>query len=98
MRDDEIRRTLAVANPWWASAAAGTDPTAWTSTHRLLRERAATDLGYRATILDDVAAQAPDGRLIVLTGPRRIGKSVALIDSGHEKLPGGGQIVARWRT
>lgn len=81
MRDDEIRRLVAASNPWWAAAAAGTDPTAWTLGHRLLRERAGYDLGYRAPILDDVGDGAPDGRLIVLTGPRRIGKSVVLIDT-----------------
>jgi predicted AAA+ superfamily ATPase len=80
MRDDEIRRILSDANPWWSSVLSG-DSLAWTSTNRLLRDRAKYDLGYRSTVLADVSSIAPDGRLIVLTGPRRIGKSVAIIDA-----------------
>lgn len=81
MRDDEIRRVLSAANPWWVSAAGGADVVAWTSSHRLLRDRGEYDLGYRADVLDDIAAGSPDGSLVVLTGPRRIGKSVALLDA-----------------
>lgn len=81
MRDDELRRTLAEANPWWASAAAGSDPTGWVATNRALRSRADYDLGYRSRILDDVATNDPDGRLVVLNGPRRVGKTVALLDA-----------------
>ncbi|MCK9876533.1 AAA family ATPase [Frankia sp. Ag45/Mut15] len=81
MRDDELRRLLADANPWWASAAAGTDPTAWTRANRVLRDRASHDLGYRSRILDDIAHGPPEGSLTVLTGPRRAGKTVALLDT-----------------
>lgn len=81
MRDDEIRRTLTDANPWWRAAAAGSDPTAWTAHHRLLRDRAAHDLGFRPKILDDIATGPVTDQLVVLTGPRRIGKSVTLIDT-----------------
>lgn len=81
MRDDDIRRRLADANPWWKSVATGADPTAWASSHRLLLDRATYDLGYRSTILDDVAANSPNGSLTVLTGPRRAGKSVVLLDT-----------------
>jgi len=81
VRDDEIRRILTDANPWWRAAAAGTDPTAWTTGHRLLRDRSTHDLGFRAHVLDDVAAGPVTDQLIVLTGPRRIGKSVALLDT-----------------
>ena len=81
MRDDELRRILADANPWWASAAAGTDPTAWTRANRILRDRAGYDLGYRSRILDDIAHSPPDGSLTVLTGPRRAGKTVAVLDT-----------------
>ncbi len=81
MRDDELRRTLTDANPWWRAASRGTDPVAWVAGHRLLTDRARHDLGYRAIVLADVASTAPlDDRLVILTGPRRVGKSVALLD------------------
>ncbi len=38
-------------------------------------------MGYRATILDDVATGEIDDKLIVLRGPRRVGKSVVLKDT-----------------
>ena len=81
MRDDELRRTLTDANPLWRAASRGTDPVAWEAGHRLLADRARHDLGYRAIVLADVASTAPlDDRLVILTGPRRVGKSVALLD------------------
>jgi uncharacterized protein len=57
MRDDEIRRTVPDANPWWRAAAQGGDPVAWATAHRLLRDRARYDLRYRARALDDIATQ-----------------------------------------
>ena len=81
MRDDELRRTLSDANQWWAAMAAGRDPTAWRDANRTLRDRRQFDLGYRSTILSDIAAGAPDGSLVILTGPRRAGKTVALLDA-----------------
>ncbi|MCI1749221.1 MAG: AAA family ATPase [Acidipropionibacterium sp.] len=81
MRDDQISQGLREANPWWAAAALGTSPTAWTKSHRMLRERAKFDLGYRSTALADVATDRLDDKLIVLTGPRRVGKSITLIDT-----------------
>jgi predicted AAA+ superfamily ATPase len=53
----------------------------WTTTNRILRDRAGYDLGYRPPILGDVASGPADGRLVVLTGPRRVGKTVALLDT-----------------
>lgn len=47
----------------------------------MLRERARFDLGYRSAVLDDVATGAVDDKLVVLTGPRRVGKSIVLIDT-----------------
>ena len=58
----------------------GDDPTAWTASHRLMLDRARHDLGYRPTTLADVASRPISDVLIVLTGPRRIGKSVLLLD------------------
>jgi predicted AAA+ superfamily ATPase len=81
MRDDELRRLLAEANPWWAAAAAGGDPTNWREANRALRDRRHYDLGYRSTILEDVAQEEVDGSLVLLMGPRRAGKTVALLDA-----------------
>jgi predicted AAA+ superfamily ATPase len=72
---------LTDANPWWRAAAARTDPTAWTRDHRLLQDRANHDLGFRPTVLGDIATGPVTDQLAVLTGPRRIGKSVALLDT-----------------
>ncbi len=81
MRDDEVRRILVEANPWWRASAAGIDPTAWVRDHRLLRDRATHDLGYRSGVLADIESGPLTDRLVVLTGPRRIGKSVVLLDA-----------------
>jgi predicted AAA+ superfamily ATPase len=81
MRDDEIQARLREVNPWWRAAAAGLDPASWAADDRVLRDRARYDLGYRADILRDVAASPPDDTLIVLRGPRRVGKSVVLKDA-----------------
>ena len=70
MRDDELRRVLMDANPWWAHPASVDDPLAWTASDRVLQDRATYDLGYRPAILEDIAA-GPNGSLVVLTGPRR---------------------------
>lgn len=80
MRDDELRHHLNSSNPWWLAAARKTSATAWTSSHRLLKARAQSDLGYRPDVLADIADGPITDRLVVLTGPRRVGKSVALLD------------------
>lgn len=81
MRDDEIQSRLREVNPWWRAVATGHDRASWAASDRVLRERARYDLGYRAGILDDVASGPPDDKLIVLRGPRRVGKSVVLKDA-----------------
>ena len=55
-----IRRRLAESNPWWASAAGAGDPTAWVAHDLLLLAKARFDVGYRSTLLDDLAT-APIG-------------------------------------
>jgi uncharacterized protein len=80
VRDDEIRRIATDANPWWRAKASAADPVAWTAANRLLRDRGTHDLGYRAGELDDIARSPISDALVVLAGPRRIGKSVALLD------------------
>jgi uncharacterized protein len=81
VRDDQRRQHLVDANPWWRSANAGEDPIAWTAHQRTLRSRKNYDLGYRSNILDDVRTGPVTDLLALLTGPRRIGKSVALLDT-----------------
>jgi hypothetical protein len=82
VRDDQIRSRLAATNPWWGTAAAASrDPQAWASSDLTLTSRSRYDLGYRASVLDDVATGPLDDRLIVLRGPRRVGKSVVMKDA-----------------
>ncbi len=78
MRDDELRAFLRQVNPWWRAAATGHDPAAWAGTDRTLLARQRYDLGYRAPVLDDLAIGPVGDALVVLRGPRRVGKSVAL--------------------
>lgn len=84
MRDDQRRQHLVASNPWWHAANAGNDPTAWTAHQRILRYRQDYDLGYRPAILNDIRTRPLTDLLVVLTGPRRIGKSVALLDTAAE--------------
>lgn len=76
MRDDEIQARLREVNPWWRAA----DPRRWVQQDRVLRDRARYDLGYRSPVLDDVANGVVDDKLVLLRGPRRVGKSVAIKD------------------
>ena len=81
MRDDIIRARLVESNPWWKAAASGIDPQAWAETDPVLRARTQFDLGYRPTILSDVAIGPVDDKLVIVRGPRRVGKSVLLKDT-----------------
>ena len=80
MRDDIIRRRLSEANPWWNLALGSGDPAAWASHDALLQGRSRYDVGYRSMLLNDVATQPVGDSLILLQGPRRVGKSVLLRD------------------
>jgi predicted AAA+ superfamily ATPase len=80
VRDDDLRTILATANPWWRAAVAGSNPTAWIQANRLLKDRNKYDLGYRSPVLNDLKTAPIGDDLIFLTGPRRIGKSVALLE------------------
>lgn len=81
VRDDELRRALTESNPWWRAAVSGANSVAWVDSHRLLRDRSRYDLGYRSTILDDIGKGPVTDELVVLTGPRRVGKSVVLLET-----------------
>lgn len=93
MRDDELRLLLTNANPWWRAAAGG-DPVGWVDSHRLFRDRAVHDLGFRSRALDDVATGPVGNLLTVLAGPRRVGKSVTLLDTAAT-LCGRGDVDVR---
>src|SRR3954470_15362301 len=80
VRDDEIQGRLREANPWWRAVAGG-DPCSWVAHDRVLRDRARHDLGYRSGVLDDVARGPVDDKLVILRGPRRVGKSVTMKDA-----------------
>ncbi|WP_402377697.1 AAA family ATPase [Isoptericola rhizosphaerae] len=79
MRDDSIRQHLGERNPWWKAQVLGEEATAWTERHPVLQGLARYDIGYRTEVLDDVATDPLGDRVIVLSGPRRIGKSVAML-------------------
>lgn len=68
VRDEEIRTILTEANPWWRAAAAGHAPVDAVRSHRLIRDRARHDLGYRPSILNDLATGTVGDSLVVLTG------------------------------
>jgi len=85
---------LAITNPWWTAAATRANPQDWAATDPALQSRRKYDLGYRASVLADVIVEPLDDRLIVLRGPRRVGKSVALKDTIYE-LCGRGDIDVR---
>lgn len=81
MRDDQIRSRLIATNPWWPTATGAPDRRqGWADSDLTLVGRSRHDLGYRSHVLDDIATQPLDDRLVVLRGPRRVGKSVALKD------------------
>ena len=81
MRDDELRRLLMLSNPWWNAVATGSHRLDWIATHRLLASRRTFDMGYRSHVLDDIANEPLGDSLVVLNGPRRVGKSVVMLDA-----------------
>jgi predicted AAA+ superfamily ATPase len=83
VRDDEIRRHLTQSNPWWRAVVTGTSSTAWSGTNRTLRDLGRHDLGYRSAILDDIADGPVTDQLVLLSGPRRIGKSVTMLQTAQ---------------
>ncbi len=84
MRDDEIRARLRLLNPWWSLAAGAFDVDAFRSSDPLLRARRTIDLGHRSPILHDIISGPVSDLLVVLRGPRRVGKSVAVKDAVAE--------------
>lgn len=80
MQQGEIRSRLVEVNPWWKARAAGSDPLAWVDDDQVLRDRKRHDVGFRSPILHDIAEGPVTDSLVILRGPRRVGKSVALKD------------------
>lgn len=68
MKDAEIAELLRDRNPWWRRAHG------WQDGDQILREAAEAPFEYRPAVLDDLEL---DG-LYTLSGPRRIGKSLAV--------------------
>ncbi len=89
MRDDQLRRLLRERNPWWHAVATGGDPTAWAQHDPALRPAAESGITY----FPDVVADLRPPMLVLVRGPRRVGKSVAakryiqqlFIDGGAEQ-------------
>jgi hypothetical protein len=92
-----LRSQASIPLAWWAAAAAAPNPTAWQHANRTLRDRTQFDLGYRSSILSDIASATPDGSLVILTGPRRAGKTVALPDAALRLCGGGGASAGHHR-
>ena len=63
----QLAQEISRLNPWWR------EPT-WATHDPDLRDVAATGLGYRHHVLDDLQS----GCLYILRGPRRVGKTVAV--------------------
>ena len=74
MQDDDLSRVCTNANPWWRNTSLVSDSVAMVSAHWLLLNCAEHDLGYLASLLGDIATDHKS--TIVLTGRRRVGKSV----------------------
>ncbi len=74
----QLAQEISRLNPWWR------EPT-WAAQDPDLRDVAATGLGYRHQVLDDLQP----GSLYILRGPRRVGKTVAVKQHIHELLTEG---------
>jgi uncharacterized protein len=80
VRDDVVRRRLSEANPWWNIATTTGSAPDWATHDGLLIDRRRWDVGYRSPLLDDVATGPLSDSLVLVQGPRRVGKSVLLRD------------------
>jgi uncharacterized protein len=74
----QLAQEISRLNPWWR------EPT-WAEHDPDLRDVAATGLGYRHGVLDDLQA----GCVYLLRGPRRVGKTVAVKQHIHGLLNDG---------
>lgn len=79
VNDAAIKDLLRERNPWWR------DAQAWRPTDRVLRDADDAPFVYAPDALDGIAPP----NLYVLTGPRRVGKSVAMRRKIQELLESG---------
>lgn len=68
MKPGDMIQLLTSWNPWWQNA------TTWTATDVQLSAAASSGYDYTPQVLGDI----PTGALVLLRGPRRVGKSVEL--------------------
>ena len=68
MKPGEVTQQLTAGNAWWR------DPADWAKRDVQLRAADSSGFSYRPGVLDDI----PRGALVLLRGPRRVGKSVEL--------------------
>jgi uncharacterized protein len=73
-----LAQEISQLNPWWREPI-------WADFDPDLRDVAATGLGYRHRVLD----QLQPGCVYILRGPRRVGKTVAVKQQIHELLNNG---------
>jgi uncharacterized protein len=73
MRDDQIRQLLRERNPWWTAGVRHSDPTEWARHDSTLLAAESSTITYDPAVVADLAPPM----LLVLRGPRRVGKSVA---------------------
>lgn len=91
MRDDQLRRLLRERNPWWHAAATGADPVEWVQHDPALLAAADSGISYFPTVISDLKPPM----LILLRGPRRVGKSVAAKRYIQQLIHDGGKEQAR---
>ena len=91
MRDDQIRRLLRERNPWWHAVAIGDDPTAWVQHDPVLAPVANSGIIYVPAVITDLRPPM----LVVVRGPRRVGKSVAAKRYIQQLFVAGGAEQAR---
>lgn len=79
MKPGDVAQRLTTGNPWWR------DPTEWVARDVQLRAAATAGFTYEPNTLSSV----PHGALVLLRGPRRVGKSVELKRFAEATLAGG---------
>ena len=79
MKPGEVTQRLTTGNPWWR------DPVGWAARDVQLRAAATAGFTYEPQSL----AAVPEGALVLLRGPRRVGKSVELKRFAQSTLAAG---------
>jgi predicted AAA+ superfamily ATPase len=79
VKPGDITQRLTAGNAWWR------DPASWAAHDVQLRAAASAGYAYTPHALADI----PRGALVLLRGPRRVGKSVELKRFVHSTLESG---------